>query len=129
MHNNVPTEKYNDVFAAVLDHMDGKISKFQLHSTITALLESSKHSSTNLIDILLTEFPLGGPKVFHTNSSSLRGLMKGHSEVSMLARSAMEELETVVSLAQSLGVMVNSIAIRLSHFSAKLSPSDRCSVQ
>lgn len=109
IHNGVPVDKYNDVFAAVLDYMDRRISKFQLHSTIMALLESSKHSSTNLIDVLLTEFPLGGPKGFYTNGSSLRSLIRGHSETSMLARNAMEEIEHVVMLAQSLGVMVKFI--------------------
>lgn len=106
MYNNVPTEKYFDIFAAILDFMDHRISKFQLHSTVTALLDSSKHSSSNLIEMLLAEFPLGGTRGFYSNASSLRQLLKGHSEASSLARGAMEELEIVVSLAQSLGVTV-----------------------
>lgn len=110
MNNNVPTDKYLDIFAAVLDYIDRKISKFQLHSTITALL-SSRHSSSNLIDILLTEFPIGGSKSFYANGTSLRNLLKGHSEASMLARNAMDEIEAVVALAQSLGVVVCSCMI------------------
>lgn len=106
MNNNVPTEKYHDICSAVLDYMDRRISKFQLHSLTTALLDSSKHSSTNLIDMLLTEFALGGTRGFYSNASSLRQLIRGHSEASVLARSAMEEIEIVVSLAQSLGVVV-----------------------
>lgn len=104
----MPPEKYQDIFAAVLDYMDGRIKKFQLHSTITALLPT-KHSSSNLIDILLTEFPIGGSKGSYANESSLRNLMKGHSEASMLARNAMDEVEAVVALAQSLGVVVNAL--------------------
>lgn len=107
INHNVPTEKYNDVFAAVLDFTDQRISKFQLHSTITVLLGSSRHSATSLIDILLTEIPLGGPRTFSTNGSNLRNLIKGHSEASKMARAAMEEIENVVSLSLSLGVSVN----------------------
>lgn len=105
-HHNVPRDKYNDVFAAVLDYTDRRISKFQLHSTITVLLESSKHSATNLLDVMLTEISMGGPKSHYTNGSSLRNLIKGHSEASKMARAAMDEIENVVSLSQSLGVMV-----------------------
>lgn len=108
MNNNVAVDKYSDVFAAIHDFMDHRISKFQLHSTVTALLDSSKHSSTQLIDMLLTEFPLGGTRGFYSNASSLRQLIRGHSEASSLARNAMEELEIVVQLAQSLGVTVIS---------------------
>lgn len=105
-NHNVPDDKFNDIFAAVLDYTDSRISKFQLHSTITILLRCSKHISTNLLDILLTEVMLGGPKNHYTNGSGLRNFIKGHSEASKMARAAMEEIENVVSLAQSLGVTV-----------------------
>lgn len=115
IHHNVAREKYNDIFGAVLDYTDHRISKFQLHSTITVLLESSKHNATNLLDILLTEMPLGGPKSHYTNGSCLRNLIKGHSEASKMARAAMEEIEQVVSLTQSLGVMVKYIMKYCAH--------------
>lgn len=108
----MPREKYNDVFAAVLDFSDRRISKFQLHSTITVLLESSKHTATNLLDVMLTEIPLGLPKSHYTNGSSLRNLIKGHSEASKMARAAMDEIENVVSLSQSLGVMVKLFLLK-----------------
>ena len=111
MHNNVSPNVYSDVLASVLDFMDRRISKFQLHSTITGLLDSSKHSATTLIDLLLTEFPLSGTKGFYTNGSNLKNLIRGHSEASALARAGMEEIETVVSLAQSLGVSVSSCSL------------------
>lgn len=107
MYNNVPTDKYLDVFAAVHDLMDRRISKFQLNSTVTAMLDSSKHVSSNLIDMLMAEFPLGGKRGFYSEASSLRQLIRGHSEASVLARSALEELEHVYLLAQGLGVTVN----------------------
>lgn len=56
LHHNVPVEKYSDIFGAVLDFIDRRISKFQLHSIVTTMLETSKHSATTLIDVLLTEF-------------------------------------------------------------------------
>lgn len=73
---------------------------------MTVLLESSKHTATNLLDVMLTEVSLGGPKSHYTNGSSLRNLIKGHSEASKMARAAMDEIDIVVSLSQSLGVMV-----------------------
>lgn len=106
-HHNVPVDKYSDIFGAVLDFIDRRISKFQLHSIVTSLLETSKQSASTLIDALLTEFQLGGPKGFNTNApSSLRSLLRGHSEASQLARSAMDDIDHVVSLAHGLGVMV-----------------------
>lgn len=108
-NHNVPREKYNDIFVAVLDYTDRRISKFQLHSTVTVVLESSKHGATSLLDILLTEIPLGGPKSHYTNGTGLKNLIKGHSEASKMARAAMDEIENVVSLAQSLGVMVRFV--------------------
>lgn len=105
INHNVPSDKYYDIFATVLDYTDRRISKFQLHSTIQFSLELSKHSATNLIDTLLTEIPLGGPRNLYENGAGLRNIIRGHSEASKMARAAMEEIEMVVSLAQSLGVM------------------------
>lgn len=104
MNHNVPCEKYNDVFVAISDYSDRRISKFQLNTTMTAILESSKHNATSLIDILLTETSLGGPRY---SSSALGNLVKGHSEASKMARAAMEEIDNIVSLTRGLGVMVS----------------------
>lgn len=107
MYNNVPFDKWAEILSALNDFIDHRISKFQLHSTIMTLLETSKHTATSLIDTLLIEFQLGGPKGFYMNSSILRNLIRGHSEASALAKLAMEEIEHVVSLAHGLGVMVS----------------------
>lgn len=105
----MPREKYNDVFVVISDYSDRRISKFQLNTTITALLESSsKHNITSLLDILLTETTLGKSQ-HYLNSSSLGNFIKGHSEASKMARAAMEEIDNVVSLTQSLGVTVSVI--------------------
>lgn len=103
--HNVPAPKYADLFAALLDFTDEKLSKFQLHAKIQFLLGLSKHGTTNLIDTLLTEIPMGGPKNFYEIGPGLRNIIKGHSDASKMARAAMDEVENVVSLAQSLGVM------------------------
>lgn len=114
MNHNVPREKYNDVFVAISDYSDRRISKFQLHITMTALLESSKHNATNLLDILLSETALGAPRSQnYLNSSALGNLIKGHSEASKMARAAMEEIDNVVSLTQSLGVTVGPNILNL----------------
>lgn len=108
MNYNVPREKYVDVFVAISDYSERRISKFQLSTTMTALLESSKHSATSLLDILLTETALGGSRAQnYLNSSALGNLIKGHSEASKMARKAMEEIDSIVSLTQMLGVMVS----------------------
>lgn len=108
MNYNVSREKYVDVFVAILDYMEHRISKFQLSITMTALLESSKHNATSLLDILLTETTLVGSKSQnYLSSSTLGNLIKGHSEASKMARKALEEIDNIVSLAQSLGVMVS----------------------
>lgn len=105
---NVPREKYMDVFVAITDYSERRISKFQLSTTMTALLESSKHNATSLLDILLTETALGGSRSQnYLHSSALGNLIKGHSEASKMARKALEEIDNIVTLTQSLGVMVS----------------------
>lgn len=104
INHNVPPEKYNEIFASMLDFVDQKLSKYQLCSKVQFSLGLSKHNSTNLIDTLLTELPLGVPRFFHNNGIGFRSIMKGHSEASKMARSAMEDVNQIVSLAQSLGV-------------------------
>lgn len=116
MNHNVPNEKYTDVFVAISDFSDRRISKFQLNTTMTALLESSKHNATSLIDILLTETPLGGPRSQnYLYSSALGNLIKGHSEASKMARAAMEEIDNIVSLTRSLGVAVSRDLLNMSN--------------
>lgn len=109
MHHNVSMNKWADILGAVHDFIEHRVSKFQLHSTVMVLMETTKHAVTSLLDTLLVEFQLGGPKGFYTNSSVLRNLIRGQSEASMLARKSMDEIEHVVSLAHSLGVMVSLV--------------------
>lgn len=103
----VPPDKYHIIFASVLDHIDSKTSKFQLLSSVTAVMQSSKYSASQLVDLLLTDFPLGGPKG-SVNGSSLRILIRGRGEAAALAKGAIREMESVVQLAQGMGVNVST---------------------
>lgn len=107
MSNNVPPEKYSEVFAALFEFINKKISKTQLNASITALMDKYKHNSTNLIEMLLTEILVGQSIRIQLNASSLGKLLKGSNEISLLANEAIAELESVVSLARTLGVNVN----------------------
>lgn len=104
-HNSVPAEKYNDIFAAILDHTEQKLSKFQLSSKVQAILNCrSKSQYGNLIETLLMELPLGGPRNFEECGASFRNILNGKGELSEIVRAAVEEINAVVSLAQSFGV-------------------------
>lgn len=104
-HNNVSADKNNEIFAAILDYNEQKLSKFQLSSKIQAILSSRNKSQIgNLIDTLLTEVPLGGPRNFEDCGASFRNILNGKGELSVKVRAAVEEINAVVSLAQSFGV-------------------------
>lgn len=103
---NVPKTKYIELFGNILDYIEGRLSKFHLHSTVTSIMSTSKSSATLLLDLLLADIPLGGPRA-NVDASSLKTLMRGKGEAASLAKGAMRELESVVSLAQSLGITVS----------------------
>lgn len=109
LNQNVPPEKYNDIFAALLDYIDNRVSKLQLHSILISLLESSKQSAYNLMETLTTEIPLGnkGNKPNYSNGNCLRNLLKGHNKAGEMARNALDEIEQLVAFAQNLGVGVS----------------------
>lgn len=99
LYCNVPQERYNDVLALTNDFLEGKISKFQLNSSINSILDhSSKHTST-LIELLQVDTTPA-----NINSTVLRTLIKGRGEAAQLAKVAIKEVEFVVMLAQSFGV-------------------------
>lgn len=102
---NVPVDKYGYLFTAISDFVDGKISKFQLHSTATGIMQASKYSAVQLIDLLLVDAPLSGSRGSFSGSA-LRALINGRGEAASLAKGAIRELESVISLAQGMGVQV-----------------------
>ncbi|GAB0096649.1 eukaryotic translation initiation factor 2-alpha kinase 4 [Sergentomyia squamirostris] len=103
IHCNVPKDKYHNLFVAIQDFMESKIAKFQLTSTINSIFASTKHNTNTLIDLLVTESALGGPRG-SINGSALKSLIKGRGEAAALAKGAIRELETVVQLVQGIGV-------------------------
>ncbi|XP_055679382.1 eIF-2-alpha kinase GCN2 isoform X2 [Lutzomyia longipalpis] len=103
MHCNVPKEKQSNLLRAIQDFMECKITKFQLTSAINSIFATTKHNTNTLIDLLVTESPLGGPRG-SINGSALRSLVKGRGEAAALAKGAIRELESVVQLVQGMGV-------------------------
>lgn len=105
LYCNVPTDKYHEVFAGILDLMEDKVSKFQLHSTMTNIMHTSKHTATQLMDLLTSEFPLGGSRGSMAGSM-VKNLLKARGEIATLAKVAMKDLEVVAGFAQLMGVTV-----------------------
>lgn len=105
LYCSVPIDKYSCLFTAITDFVDGKISKFQLHSTATGIMQTSKYSAVQLIDLLLVDAPLSGSRGSFSGSA-LRALINGRGEAASLAKGAIRELESVISLAQGMGVQV-----------------------
>uniref|UniRef100_A0A1I8NAC2 non-specific serine/threonine protein kinase n=1 Tax=Musca domestica TaxID=7370 RepID=A0A1I8NAC2_MUSDO len=102
LYCNVPKEMYGDLFASILDYIEGRISKFQFHSIVNSIMEKSRTSGSALIDLLLANFQMSGKN--SADDSSLRSLVKGKGEAASLAKGALREMESIVLLAQSLGV-------------------------
>lgn len=100
---NVPKDKYAPLFTCLVEFLEGKISKFVLQSTVNALMAAPKNNTNTLIELLLTECPMGGKKN-SISGHSLKSLLNGRGEAASLAKGAFRELEHVVQLSQGLGV-------------------------
>lgn len=100
---NVPKSQYGTLFEGFMDFIEGRISRFQFHSSITVIMEKSRTSAQTLMDMLLANFLLTGSRS-SVDESALKSLMRGKGEAASLARGAVRDLETVVGLAYSLGV-------------------------
>lgn len=68
-------------------------------------MQTSKYSAVQLIDLLLVDAPLSGSRGSFSGSA-LRVLINGRGEAASLAKGAIRELESVISLAQGMGVQV-----------------------
>lgn len=115
LHHNLPVAKYPAIFEVMLDYIEYRTTIFQLRKRIRALLETSDDSAATLISVLLTEFQLrpNGPK--YRNVPGIRDLISGQSSISQLARSAMNHIEKMASVAaQKFGVKVTNVTRR--HF-------------
>lgn len=104
MHSGVPEDKYDGVFDAVLDHMEGRSTRFQFAAALQSVLQT-KNSVTPIIELLSMEFTLSGSRS-STAASVYRVLLRSRYDVAELARNAIKEMESVVAYAQLLGVTV-----------------------
>lgn len=98
---NVPYDKYKELFEIILDFHDGKISKFHLVSSINSqLTQLGVNININyLCDALQIALPL-----HKISGTILKTILRGKGEAAKLAKVALRELETVISLAQGMGV-------------------------
>jgi len=108
---NVPKSQYRTLFEGFMDFIEGRISRFQFHSSITVIMEKSRTSAQTLMDMLLANFLLTGSRS-SVDESALKSLMRGKGEAASLARGAVRDLETVVGLAYSLGVRVSKVQVK-----------------
>ncbi|XP_037943852.1 eIF-2-alpha kinase GCN2-like [Teleopsis dalmanni] len=103
LYCNVPKNMYSELFGNITDFIEGRISKFQLHSTVTVIMEKSKSSASTVIDLLLSNFLISGSRS-GVDDCSLRTLVRGKGETASLAKGALRELESIVAIAKSFGV-------------------------
>lgn len=106
VYSNVPKSSYTELFANIADFIEGRISKFQFHSCVAAIVDKTRSSATALMELLLSNFLISGTRN-SAKESPLKSLLRGKGEAASLANSALKKLETVVGLAQSLGVTVS----------------------
>uniref|UniRef100_A0A1Q3F239 non-specific serine/threonine protein kinase n=1 Tax=Culex tarsalis TaxID=7177 RepID=A0A1Q3F239_CULTA len=101
LYCNVPESKYKELFEIVLEYLENKISKFQLVGSVNSQISQpgAKINTNYLCDVLqIPEISLEQLK------GTLKELFKGRGEAAMLAKMAQRDLESVVSLAQGMGV-------------------------
>lgn len=102
---SLPKEKYRSLLHLITDYLEGKLSKLNVKEAVKNLLPVAKDQ---MLDILL----MTDLTVESINSSLLRTLIKGRGEASALAKGALRELESLVTLCRNLGVS-QSTAIHL----------------
>lgn len=119
LRHSVPQEKYSDILNAVQDYIDSRVQKSELNSIIRRLLGTSHEEAAPLINLFLTEFRLNLDAQAYNNIQSIQfpKLFKGCDLSSQLARSAMDEIQNIVSWANIWGVKVTqSIAFPTANF-------------
>uniref|UniRef100_A0A182MYS3 non-specific serine/threonine protein kinase n=1 Tax=Anopheles dirus TaxID=7168 RepID=A0A182MYS3_9DIPT len=104
MHCNVPVDKYRELFEIIGEFLDEKLSKFQLSSLINALMVGGSSSTKVNVSYLCDALQLDLTSVGQLGGSILKTIVRGKGEAASLAKVAVRELETVVALAQNMGV-------------------------
>lgn len=96
LYYSVPKDKYKSLIDVIGDLLEGKITKLCAREAIKVLIPNKEQ----LRDILLvTEC-----SITHASSTFLKTLLDGRGEAPPLAKAAIRELETVISLSQLMGV-------------------------
>lgn len=99
---SVPKEKYKPLLHLINEYLEDKVSKLNVKEAVRNLLPVVKDQ---MLDILL----MTDLTVESINSSLLRTLVKGRGEASALAKGAVRELESLVTLCRNLGVTSTAI--------------------
>lgn len=103
LYYSVPAAKYRNVLDLVEEYLSDKIirNKKQLIASVASLLPAKNGQSVcALVDsLLVTDIPIS-----NLSSTNLKVIIKGRGEATALAKGAIRELETVISLSQAMGV-------------------------
>lgn len=105
LYYSVPAAVYKNILALIKEYFDNaKISKKQLVLSVTSLLPARSRPTVNALieSLLLTDLPLS-----NLSSTNLKVIIKGRGDATTLAKGALRELETVISLTQAMGVTVS----------------------
>lgn len=110
LYYSVPAVKYRSVLAVVEDYLSDKNvrNKKQLIASIASLLPAKNGQSVSaLVDTLL----INDTPISNLSSTNLKVIIKGRGDATALAKGAIRELETVISLSQAMGVTVRIFLI------------------
>jgi eukaryotic translation initiation factor 2-alpha kinase 4 len=104
LYYSVPAAKYRSVLALIEEHLEEKINKKQLISSVASLIPAKNSQCvTALVDSLLViDMPIS-----NLSSTNLKVIIKGRGDATALAKGAVRELENVITLCQSMGVTVS----------------------
>lgn len=99
MYCDVEKDKYQDIYSILQDARDGKLTKFQVQTHLISLCLTDQAMET-LFNLLETESSVA--KI----TNVLRKITKRKGEAARLAKEGINDIETVTSNVESLGVKV-----------------------
>lgn len=106
LYYSVPAINYRSILDLVKEYLSDKNirNKKQLIASVALLLPAKNGQSVcALVDsLLVTDIPIS-----NLSSTNLKVIIKGRGDATNLAKGAIRELETVISLSQAMGVTVS----------------------
>lgn len=106
LYCNVPVDKYDTLLATVQDLIDGKLSRFQVNSTLTGILQNSRQTPSQLLEVMMSQIQLGVSRI-STHGGTIKSLLKNRNPtIASLASKGLTELEKVAECALHMGVKV-----------------------